>query len=809
MKKFCFRILLALAVCAKLGLLVSGAACAYYVDGAIAVSGNGTSWSEAFKTIQEAVDAADNGDTIWVKQGTYFVTSTIDVDKSVAIYGGFDGTETQISERNWRSNVTNVDGQNTVRCFRISADAILDGFTITHGYTAWGGGGIFIHSSSPVVTNCRFMENTAGTNGGGAIHSWNASPTITNSLFLENDGGSNGGGAIFNWDCPAVVVNNCTFSNNNGGSGGGGAIYNYNSSATVTNCILWNDTADTGSEVYNEGGTLTISRCDVAGGIAGIVNAGGGTIIDDGTNIEVDPLLAYVSPSGNDNNHCLLPGSPCKTIQRAIDAAYGTETSPVTIHVAAGTYNEHLVMNSWESLGGGWNSDFTQQWDFDNDGLEPDPEYATIIDGGNNGTCITQLEVSGANINGFTIQNGLGVAGGIYLDHSHPTITYCTIRDNEGDFYDDPAHAAGGMYNYNSNPSVFNCSFQDNISEGGLDGYSAYAVLNKNSQAMFAKCSFTGKSFTGDLFPAGNGMVNIDSSPIISECRFEENHSGNYVYGPMVNINSSPVITHCSFLRNRIAEESGAAMYNLYSTVMIINSEFIGNYVADIDGDGVAIINISTECTIINSTFADNRSIHWPVCGVISNYSNSHNIIWNSIVWDNIYIFDDIPDEFGPIGLCIDDSSTLEVYYSDIDQDGFAGTDGNISQNPMFINSGWDDNGTPDPSDDVWVGGDYRLQQDSPCINTGNNSALPPDTTDLDNDGDTTEPIPFDLDGKLRIIDSIVDMGAYEYYTVCECDFPPSDGDVDGSDLAAYISDSAGITLDVLAADFGKTDCSQ
>ena len=113
----------------------------WYVDGDIAVSGNGTSWSEAFKTIQEAIDAADDGDVIWVKQGTYFVGSTIDVYKSVFIYGGFDGTETNKKERNWRTNVTIVDGQNTVSCFYIPADAVLDGFTIAHGHTHWGGGG--------------------------------------------------------------------------------------------------------------------------------------------------------------------------------------------------------------------------------------------------------------------------------------------------------------------------------------------------------------------------------------------------------------------------------------------------------------------------------------------------------------------------------------------------------------------------------------------------------------------------------------------------------------------------------------------
>ena len=42
----------------------------------------------------------------------------------------------------------------------------------------------------------------------------------------------------------------------------------------------------------------------------------------------------------------------------------------------------------------------------------------------------------------------------------------------------------------------------------------------------------------------------------------------------------------------------------------------------------------------------------------------------------------------------------------------------------------------------------------------------------------------------------------------CACDFD-SDGDVDGSDLAAFIIDSKGLLLETFAADFGKTSCSQ
>jgi len=70
---------------------------------------------------------------------------------------------------------------------------------------------------------------------------------------------------------------------------------------------------------------------------------------------------------------------------------------------------------------------------------------------------------------------------------------------------------------------------------------------------------------------------------------------------------------------------------------------------------------------------------------------------------------------------------------------------------------------------------DYHLTGGSPCIDAADNDAVPPDTLDLDGDGDTTEPIPFDLDGNPRFVDDpatpdtgngeppIVDMGAYEF----------------------------------------------
>ena len=78
-------------------------------------SGSGC-WATAFTDLQPALAAAGSGDEIWVAAGTYLPTSTTDrtisfaMKNGVAVYGGFDGTETMRSERNPAVNVTILSG---------------------------------------------------------------------------------------------------------------------------------------------------------------------------------------------------------------------------------------------------------------------------------------------------------------------------------------------------------------------------------------------------------------------------------------------------------------------------------------------------------------------------------------------------------------------------------------------------------------------------------------------------------------------------------------------------------------------------
>jgi hypothetical protein len=102
--------------------------------------------------------------------------------------------------------------------------------------------------------------------------------------------------------------------------------------------------------------------------------------------------------------------------------------------------------------------------------------------------------------------------------------------------------------------------------------------------------------------------------------------------------------------------------------------------------------------------------------------------------------FSDI--EGGQGQACIDASCTLHW------------GDGNIDLDPNFVDAGyWDDANTPaDPNDDFFVTGNCHIPPNSPCVDSGDNSSLPPVST-------------LDIDGEERIFNDIVDIGADEVVT--------------------------------------------
>src|SRR5690348_9632238 len=116
----------------------------------------------AFPTIQAAIDAANNGDTVLVDPGTYF--ENIDFKGKLITVQSAQGP-----------SVTTVDGGNLAPVVNFShaetSAAVLQGFTIQHGNGTstyqYVGGGVHINAASPTVIGNVISSNVACVGGGG------------------------------------------------------------------------------------------------------------------------------------------------------------------------------------------------------------------------------------------------------------------------------------------------------------------------------------------------------------------------------------------------------------------------------------------------------------------------------------------------------------------------------------------------------------------------------------------------------------------------------------------------------------------
>src|SRR5437762_8285724 len=96
---------LTFAISAALLLFGSvGYAATFYVktNGNDALSG--ASWALAKRSITNSMAAAAAGDQVWVSSGIY--TQLVTLKANVALYGGFNGTETALAQRNWKTNLS-------------------------------------------------------------------------------------------------------------------------------------------------------------------------------------------------------------------------------------------------------------------------------------------------------------------------------------------------------------------------------------------------------------------------------------------------------------------------------------------------------------------------------------------------------------------------------------------------------------------------------------------------------------------------------------------------------------------------------
>ncbi|MFC1655235.1 hypothetical protein ACFL2F_05450, partial [Myxococcota bacterium] len=211
--------------------------CVRYVNKNAGSGGTGLTWADAFVDVQSGINEAYQETQqaggpevceVWVVTGTYYIyvngrSDTVQLMPGVEVYGGFTATEDARDQRDWKRQITVLNGWDQPHTNRVTnvvtgADkAAIDGFVIYGGNAAGAaGGGMLNNMVSPRVENCVFLENIGQTGGGMA--NFDCSPIVKNCHFTRN-GGTWGGG--MNSTEASPFIDSCIFAGNNASYGGG------------------------------------------------------------------------------------------------------------------------------------------------------------------------------------------------------------------------------------------------------------------------------------------------------------------------------------------------------------------------------------------------------------------------------------------------------------------------------------------------------------------------------------------------------------------------------------------------------------
>ena len=502
------------------------------------------------------------------------------------------------------------------------------------------------------------------------------------------------------------------------------------------------------------------------------------------TPAHADPGTLYVDgATGSDTTDCTNPAAPCETIGYALTQAANSDE----IHVAEGTYTETLDIGITVTLKGGYAISGTA-WlpRIGNTVIDADGADAAVI-------CI--YPDANVTVEGFTVQGANHVSnwgGGFNINGATTVVISDTvIRDNStggcggGTFIENTVSAE------NMNVSLINSTVVGNIADcaaglmvGGGDpfqvtientvftGNTGSDVLSLDQTFEMVGGQVSSNTVTGYQAIAIGGSGVISGTEIVSNTSramdigpdsvvsahnltVRGNTGGGIVNGGVLTITDSIIENNSGSTRAAVGSENFAETNRLVmdgctirgnSTPGVVgittgyaeihNTEIVDN---EPTGGVIGIGEGGTTPTVemVNVLLADNETQGHAVVGHVTGsamlmnvtatgndvadnwilFTNGAMTVANTIVWGNTT---DIAMLGGP--------GTLVVSYSDI-EDGWTGT-GNIDADPWFVDA---------------ANGDYHLQSDSPCVDTGTPAGAPA----------------ADIEGTPR--DAAPDMGAYEW----------------------------------------------
>ena len=225
-----------------------------------------------YNHIQDAINAAQDGDTVLVLEGHYY--ENIDFRGKAITVTSLDPNDPRVVA----FTVIDANGDGIVVSFHSEEglDSVLAGFTITGGHAKYGAGICCWEGSSATITKCHIVSNCAedipGSQGGG-IYSQESS-TIAHYLIRANSVHNDGGGIHYHGD---GTIRNCIIEANIAVNGNGGGIHCYGGSPTITKCCVENNTCGKwGAGVYWQHSHLSLFDCIIKYNSTGGLSNGGG-----------------------------------------------------------------------------------------------------------------------------------------------------------------------------------------------------------------------------------------------------------------------------------------------------------------------------------------------------------------------------------------------------------------------------------------------------------------------------------------------------------------------------------------------------
>uniref|UniRef100_UPI0025F4E92C Ig-like domain-containing protein n=1 Tax=uncultured Methanobrevibacter sp. TaxID=253161 RepID=UPI0025F4E92C len=323
----------------------------------------------------------------------------------------------------------------SIRAFIINgSNVIINNLTIKNVYSE-DEGGAFYSEIGGIVTNCNFINNSAGFTGG-AISFINVTGSVANCNFINNSAAQ--GSAVCFWDV-AGNVTNCTFTDNNAASAGalylcggivsdctfsgnsndlgrGGAIASFTKVSNIVNCTFTDNSGAQGGAIAFYDADCNVTGCTFIGNAA-IIGTDGGAIWTGGGNVT---NCTFIDNSGAQGGaisfygYCIV--TDCTFLNNTARGQGSQFADGGAIHLADGIVtNCNFINNSGEIWGGAISS-----------------AHVTV----NNCT------FTGNTITGDTKNMG----GHAIYSNTGGSVTNCVFVDNSAESIKYTIYSAGALY---------------------------------------------------------------------------------------------------------------------------------------------------------------------------------------------------------------------------------------------------------------------------------------------------------------------------------------------------------------------------